>query len=53
MVPHDGYEWELGDDAVAIALDRHVDALRDRGLAEEGYHDGHVLDGVGLDDVEE
>lgn len=120
IIPHDGYEWELDDDAVAIALDRHVEAIHNRGLAEstveatrsrlaayarrferrndvslvephnretaietlrrvarryvsrdakrhlvndvrtlyawlaeEGYHDEHVLDGVGLDDVVE
>jgi len=117
ITPHEGYEWDLDDDAVATALDGHVDALRERGLAdstvegtrsrlaayarrferrgdvslieshdremavetlrrvvgyvsrdakrhlvkdvrtlyawlaEEGYHDEHVLAGVGLDDV--
>jgi len=30
ITPHDGYEWDLDDDAVATALDRHVDALRAR-----------------------
>lgn len=34
IVPHDGYEWELEDDAVVVALDRHIEALRNRGLAE-------------------
>jgi len=34
ITPHDGYEWDLDDDAVATALDRHVDALRKRGLAD-------------------
>jgi hypothetical protein len=120
ITPHDGYDWELDDDAAAIALDRHVEALRERGLADatvdgarsrlaayarrfeqrndvsliephdretavetlrrvagryvsrdakrhlvndvrtlyawltdEAYHDEHVLEGVGLDDVEE
>lgn len=31
ITPHDGYEWDLDDDAVATALDRHVDALRSAG----------------------
>ena len=119
ITPHDGYDWDLDDDPVAIALDRHIEVLQERGLAEsttegtrsrlaayarrferrtdvsltesherevavetlarvvgryvsrdakrhlvkdvrtlyawlteEGYHDEHVLDGVGLDDVE-
>ncbi|ELZ35769.1 phage integrase [Halorubrum saccharovorum DSM 1137] len=34
IIPSEGYEWELDDDAVAIALDRHVEALREQGLAE-------------------
>lgn len=120
VIPESRYEWELDDDAVVVALDRHVEALRKRGLAdstvegtrsrlaayarrferraevpltdphdretalatlervvgryvsrdakrhlvgdvrtlyawlaEEGYHDEHVLEGVGLDDVEQ
>jgi len=34
ITPHEGYEWDLDDDAVATALDGHVDALRERGLAD-------------------
>ncbi|TKX36629.1 hypothetical protein [Halorubrum sp. CGM4_25_10-8A] len=34
VVPDDGYDWDLDDQPVVVALDRHVDALRNRGLAE-------------------
>jgi len=42
ITPHEGYEWDLDDDAVATALDGHVDALRERG-ARRFHRGGNTL----------